>query len=152
MATTFLTKEWKEKLLKELVKLKEKDLPSVLEKLKEAIAQWDISENAEYDAAMSDREIIEARIKKIESILEDVEIIEEQKWWEIRYGSRVVIKDEKWKSYELTIVGTDESDILSGTISFKSPLWHAIQWKRKGDTAIVNAPQRKYKVTIVNVK
>ena len=152
MATTFLTKEWYEKLLAELKLLKEEKLPYVLEKLKEAIAQWDISENAEYDSAMSERELIEARIKKIEAMLEDVEIIEEQKWWEIRYGSTVVLKDEKWKLYELKIVGTNESDILEWTISFKSPLGHAIQGKKKWDKVSVTATQKKYQMTIVEVK
>ena len=152
MAKTFLTQEGYDKLLKELHELKEEKLPHTLEKLKEAIAQWDISENAEYDSAMSERELIEARIKEIENMLKDVEIIKEQKWWEIRYGSTVVLKDEKGKTYEWKIVGDHESDVLDGTISFKSPLGSAIQWKKKWDTATVNAPQKKYKVTIVEVK
>lgn len=152
MATTFLTQTWYDKLLKERKLLKEEKLPRILEKLKEAIAQWDISENAEYDTAISEKELTEARISEIQMMLDDVEIIEEQKWGEIRYGSTVILKDEKGKKYELKIVGTGESDILENTISFKSPIWRAIQGKKKGDTVQVNAPQRKYAITIVNVK
>lgn len=79
----------------EHTELKNNKLPAVLERLKEAIAQGDISENAEYDTAMGEKELIEARIAEIEQILQDVEIIEHADTSEIRYGSTVVIEDEK---------------------------------------------------------
>lgn len=152
MATTYLTKEWYEKILEELRLLKEEKLPQILERLKEAISQGDISENAEYDTAMSDKDLIEARIKQIEATLENVEIIEGGvKGGEVRYGSVVTIKDEKDRNTELTIVGSGEVDVLQWTISFESPLGAALRGKRKGDTVQVRAPQRKYSVTIVDI-
>jgi transcription elongation factor GreA len=63
--------------------------------LKEAIAQGDISENAEYDTAMGEKELIEARISEIEQTLQDVEIIEHTDTNEIRYGATVIIEDDK---------------------------------------------------------
>jgi len=152
MKTTYLTKEWYEKLLEEVRMLKEEKLPATLERLKEAISQWDISENAEYDTAMSERELIEARINEIQSILGDVEIIEHQEWWEIRYWSNVIIKDDKWREHAYTLVWTGEVDVLSNTISFESPLGHAIRGKVKGDKVQVKAPTKRYEVTIVDVK
>ena len=151
MPTTHLTQQWYEKLLEELRKLKEEQLPEILERLKEAIAQWDISENAEYDTAMSERELAERRIAEITQILDDVEIIEHQKGGDIKYGSTITLEDEKGKTFELTLVGTGEVDVLEGTISFNSPLGAALRGKKKGDTVSVNAPQRKLKMKIVDV-
>lgn len=152
LKTTYLTKEWYEKLLEELRHLKEEKLPATLGRLKEAISQWDISENAEYDTAMGEKELIEARINEIELIINDVEIIEHQEWGEIRYWSQVTIKDEKNRKSTYTLVGTGEVDILNNTISFESPLGSAIRGKAKGDKVQVRAPNKKYTVTIVDVK
>lgn len=152
MATTFLTQQWYNKLLQELAMLKDEKLPRILERLKDAIDQWDISENAEYDTAMSEKELTEARISEIELILQDVEIIEHQEWWAVRYGSVVSLEDDKGKVYELTIVGTGEVDVLAWTVSFQSPLGSAIRWKSEWDSVFVNSPNRKYSMKILKVK
>lgn len=152
MATTHLTQEWLIKLQQEHTELKNNKLPAVLERLKEAIAQGDISENAEYDTAMGEKELIEARIAEIEQILQDVEIIEHADTSEIRYGSTVVIEDEKGAVSTWRIVWSGEIDILSGTVSFESPLWHALRGKKAGDVIQVRAPQKKYSAKILEVK
>jgi transcription elongation factor GreA len=152
MTPTFLTKEWYEKLLAELHQLKHDKLPQVLERLKEAINQWDISENAEYDTAMSDKDLIESRISEIQHTLENVEIIEAwQSSSEIRFWSRVTFKDYKGRETTVTIVGSGEVDVMQGTISFDSPLGAALRGKRKGDTVHVRAPNKKYDVTITQI-
>lgn len=148
---TFLTKEWYDKLLEELRRLKEEQLPAVLDRLKEAIAQWDISENAEYDTAMGERELIEARISEIGYSLDNVEIIEHKKGTEVRYGSKVTLEDDKGRAYTYTIVGTGEVDILEGTISLQSPVGMAIRGKKKGDTVQIKAPSKRYAMKITNV-
>lgn len=153
MTKTHLTKEWYQKLIEELQLLKNEKLPNTLEKLKEAIAQWDISENAEYDTAMGEKELIEARINEIQHILENVEIIEhDTNNTEIKYWSVVVLEDEKWTKSTWTIVGSWEVDVLANTISFQSPLWHAIRWKSVGDTIQVKAPQKRYTMKIVEIR
>ncbi len=151
--THYLTKEWFEKLQAERLDLIENQLPATLERLKEAISQWDISENAEYDTSMSEKELIEGRIKEIDMILENVEIIEHKtKWGEVRYGSVVSFVDDKDREHTLTIVGTGEVDILANTISLESPLWQALRWKVKWDNVAVKSPARKYMITITNVE
>jgi transcription elongation factor GreA len=74
--------------------LKEVKLPETLSRLKDAIGQGDISENAEYDTSMSDKELIEARISEIERSLNDVSIIEASSGGEIKYGSKVSFTEE----------------------------------------------------------
>lgn len=152
ITTTYLTQEWYDKLLEEIHTLKEDKLPSTLARLKEAISQWDISENAEYDTAMADKELIESRINEITLILADVEIIKHQAWGEVRYGSTVVLIDEKGREEEWSVVGTGEIDVLNRTISFQSPIGHAIRGKQAGDKVSVRAPNKKYQLTIKEVK
>jgi len=152
IATTYLTQEWYDKLLVELNELKEVKLPATLARLKEAISQWDISENAEYDTSMSEKELIEGRIKEIGMILADVEIIQHQEGWEVRYGSTVVLVDDKGREEEWSVVGTGEVNVLNKTISFQSPVGQAIRGKQAGDTVSVRAPNRKYQLTIKEVK
>lgn len=149
----YLTQSWYDKLANELEDLKKNKLPEVLERLKEAIAQWDISENAEYDDAMSQKDLIEVRINEIEGMLENVEIIEEWQWWGVvRYWSSVTLEDDKKNVYEFTLVWAWEVDILNGSISFASPVWQAIEWKKAWDTVSVRAPRRRYEMKIVDVK
>jgi transcription elongation factor GreA len=81
---------------KELHTLKNTELPEALERLREAIGQGDISENSEYDTAISEKELIEARIEQIEELLTNVQIIEADKRGstDIRYGSKVTFERE----------------------------------------------------------
>ncbi|UFX83424.1 transcription elongation factor GreA [Candidatus Absconditicoccus praedator] len=149
----YLTQSGYDKLANELEDLKKNKLPEVLERLKEAIAQGDISENAEYDDAMSQKDLIEVRINEIEGMLENVEIIEEgQGGGVVRYGSSVTLEDDKKNVYEFTLVGAGEVDILNGSISFASPVGQAIEGKKAGDTVSVRAPRRRYEMKIVDVK
>jgi transcription elongation factor GreA len=99
MSKQYLTKEWYERLLGELKMLKDEKLPWVLIRLKEALWQWDLSENAEYDTAILEKDLTEARISEIEKLLKDVEIIDEKeaKWSkEVRHWSKVTFETESW--------------------------------------------------------
>lgn len=153
MQTTFLTKEGYENLLEELRRLKEEWLPTILGRLKEAISQWDISENAEYDTAMSERELAEARISEIEMIVQNVEIIDENqtKWGVIRYWSTVTVVDDKGRENTWKVVGSGEVNVLTSTISFQSPMGTALRGKKEGDKVQVRAPNRRYELTIKTV-
>ncbi len=153
--TNYLTKEGYDNLLAELNRLKNDDLPSALSRLKEAIGQGDISENSEYDTAISEKELIESRIGEIETFLADVQIIEDDKakTKDIRYGSKVKFEVvESGKTYEFTIVGSGEVDILGGTISFDSPVGIALKGKQKGDVVRVRADSGRYEIKVVEVK
>ena len=65
----FMTEEGLEELKKELDELKLVKRPEVINALKDARAQGDLSENAEYDAARTEQAIVESRIKELEVII-----------------------------------------------------------------------------------
>ena len=138
-------------MVNELKSLKEEKLPAVLEKLKAAIEQWDLSENAEYEQAMDEKAMIEAKIAELEEFLKNVEIIKDADLDTVGYGNKVtVLRDWKEEIYE--IVGSGEVDIFSNRISLDSPLWVAIKWKKVWEKAIVDSPKWEYEVKILKIE
>ena len=79
MKKNYLTKEGYEQLVQELNDLKKVTLPAVLERLGEAKAMGDLSENFEYKSALEDKDLVNSRIAEIETLIDDVEIIKEEK-------------------------------------------------------------------------
>ncbi len=150
-----LTREGLEKIQKELKYLKEVERPEVAQKIREALAFGDLSENAEYVAAKDRQAFVEGRILSLEKILENYELIDENKRKDgvISVGSKVKIKDTRTKTtLELTIVGSPETDPLSGKISRNSPLGKALLGKKKGDVVSVKVPAGLVQYKILKVE
>ncbi len=148
-----LTQEGLEKLQKEYRHLIDIDRPEVIEQLKVARAQGDLSENADYDAARNRQAEIEARIKDIENILADAKVIGSSSKGSkvVSLGSVVSIKDLSDNTEATyTIVGTVEADPIKGLISNVSPLGYALVGKRVGDECVVRVAQ-EYKVLILKI-
>ncbi len=124
-----MTYEGVKQLEEELQELQVVKRKEIAEKLKEARAQGDLSENAEYDAAKDEQRDIEARIEQIEQILKNVEVVveEEVETDKISVGSIVKILDVELKEkMEFKIVGSTEANSLKGKISNESPVGRAL--------------------------
>lgn len=148
-----LTKDGAEKLEKEYRHLLDIERPEVIEQIKAARAQGDLSENSDLDAARDRQAEIEARIKDIENILANAKIIDNsaKSGKVVSLGSTVEVKDlsdNTTASY--TIVGTVEANPVKGLISNVSPLGRAIVGKRVGDECVVRVAQ-EYKVQILKI-
>ncbi len=135
----------------ELENLKVVRRKEVAQKIKEARAQGDLSENAEYDAAKDEQREIEARIEELEKILKNAEVIDEDEvdTETISVGCRVKIRDMEYKEdLEYKIVGSTEANSLKGKISNESPVGKALIGAKKGETVKVEtqAGVLKYKV------
>ena len=121
--------------------------------LKEAREQGDLSENADYDAARDEQARIEGRIKEIEAILKNYEIIKEDTTNKVNIGKTVVIKVADLEDTTYTIVGSLEADPLNGKISNESPIGKGIIGCKKGQTVTVKTETgHEIKVVIVDVK
>jgi len=150
-----LTREGLEKLQKELKYLKEVERPEVAQKIREALAFGDLSENAEYAAAKDRQAFVEGRILSIEKILENYELIDDSKKKDgvVTVGSKVKIKDvNSGTTLEFTIVGSPETDPLSGKISRNSPLGKALLGKKKGEVVNVKVPAGFMNYKIIKVE
>ncbi len=166
MKKNYLTKEWYEQLVQELNELKKVKLPAVLERLGEAKAMGDLSENFEYKSALEDKDLINSRISEINVLIENVEIIKEEKKTKaekfVDYWSKVTVQTDDNDIYTVDIVGTWETTMDfdknnktikdSIKISLESPIGIAIKWKKAGDIVKMRLHTGKKDVKILEVK
>ena len=140
----------------ELNDLKLKKRPEAIAALQEARSLGDLSENAEYDAARNEQAEIEGRISQLEKLLENVEIIDENKQdkSKVNVGSTVEIKyiDEDDGVEEYQIVGSQEADPFAFKISNESPIAKALLNRRVGDVVSVDSPNGVYQVEITSIR
>ena len=147
-----LTSEGFLELETELNNLKSDDRPRIIEAIKEARAQGDLSENADYDAAREEQAKIESRIQELEYMLEHAKIIEKVSGDKVAVGTTVTVQyvdDEEEEEY--SIVGSMEADPFENKISNESPIGKAIMDRRVGDVISVESPNGSYDIKIVKI-
>lgn len=154
-----VTKEGYNELLQEQENLIHVVRQDVIRELQEARAQGDLSENADYDAARDRQARVEARIRDLEAMLANVEIIDDETVSRkknsktVKLGSTVRILDlESNEEETYTIVGSVESDPLQGKLSNITPLAVAIIDSKVGDVVTVNQVEEPYDVKILELK
>lgn len=150
----FLTQEGYDEIKEELNYLITEKRPENIIAIKEARALGDLSENADYDAARNEQAEIEARIKKLEAIIENVEIIEEVSTDAVGLGNTVKISyvDDEDDLDEYKIVGSQEADPFESKISNESPIAQALFNHKVGDIVTVESPNGNYEVEIIDIK
>lgn len=127
----------------------------IAEKIKEARAQGDLSENAEYDAAKDEQRDIEARIEELENLLKNAEVIDEDTIdvSRVNIGSKVKIQNQATKKdAEYVIVGGSEANSLNGKISADSPIGRALIGAKKNDVVKVEAPKGEFKFKVLKIE
>lgn len=149
-----LTSQGKKKLEDELNDLKVNRRAEIAQKIKEARAQGDLSENAEYDAAKEEQGEIESRIGQIEEILKNSEVVEDGgDESRVFIGAIVTVFDEEdEEEYDVTIVGANEADSLHNMISHDSPLGAALMGSVIGDVVTVEAPAGSFNYKVINIR
>lgn len=150
-----VTKEGLAELQKEYEYLVHVERDQVIEELRAARAQGDLSENADYDAARDHQARVEARIRQLDDMLKNIVIIDGGKKSRskiVRLGSTVTLEFQDTMERETyTIVGTVESDPVNGKLSNETPLAAAILEHKVNETVpvLVNPT---YNVKIIDVK
>lgn len=153
MKKEYITKENKEALEKEYQELTQVKRAEIIAAIEYAKSLGDLSENAEYHSAREAQARLVERISTIEHILNNAVVVEPSATGAIGVGSSVTIKkvgDTNTRNY--MIVGSEESDMLAGKISYKSPLGSALFEKKKGDVVSVEAPKGVIEYEIISVE
>ena len=150
----FLTQEGYDEIKEELNNLINVKRPENIIAIKEARALGDLSENADYDAARNEQAEIEARIKKLEHVIDNAEIIEEISTDKVGLGNTVTISyvDDEDDTDEYKIVGSQEADPFESKISNESPIAKALMNHKVGDIVSVESPNGSYEIKIVEIK
>lgn len=149
-----LTAEGYRKYQEELSDLKTTKAAEITQRLAEARAQGDLSENSEYDDAKEAQAKNEARIKEIESLLKDAVVLSDDdiSKTNVSLGSTVTLRDEETKEEtEYSIVNANEEDIFENRLSVDSPVGKAIIGKKKGASVTVTTPAGAFKYKIVKI-
>ena len=136
----------------ELNELKNVRRLEIIQALKEARAQGDLSENADYDAARNEQAIVEAKIQELEYKLEHAEIIDKKGKNTVSLGSTVTISYEDGAKDTYSIVGAMEADPFDNKISNESPLGISLLKHKVGDKVFVESPNGGYNIVIEEIK
>lgn len=148
-----LTREGYDQIVVELKVLKEKKLPTAIQRVAIARSFGDLSENAEYHSAREDLSFIEGRIVELETLKANAKIIHSNKQSKNRVdlGSTVTLKIGKDR-HIYHIVGEWEANPEEKKISHQSPLGKALLGKIKGDEIEIEAPAGRLKYVVVSVE
>jgi transcription elongation factor GreA len=152
MPSSYLTREGFERLQKELDYLRTEKRNQVAERLRDALEDGELIENAELEAAKNEQSFVEGRIKELEILLANAHLIKESDNSDIiQVGSKVKVKEEGYDPEEYVIVGAAEADPRLGRISNESPLGKALLNKKAGDKVKVEAPGGEFEIEILSI-
>jgi len=143
-------------LKQELIFLKEKKRPEIVDAIAEARSHGDLKENAEYHAAKEQQSHNEGRIQEIEDKIARANIIDVTKInneGKVIFGCTVILENlDTQEIINYKIVGKDEADLKKKLIYFQSPIGRGIIGKNKGDLVEITTPSGKKNFEIKNVK
>jgi transcription elongation factor GreA len=151
----YLTPEGLTKVKQELEYLTGTRRREVAQMIAEAKAEGDISENAGYDEAKTAQGFLEGRIRELENVLKNAEVIQENNGPANRVDiGRTVVIREVGSDYEetYTIVGSMEADPTNGRVSNQSPMGQALLGKKIGQEAVVSSPAGEISFEVVKIE
>ena len=155
MAKEFkLTAARVKELEEELNYLKTTRMQEVVEDIKEARSQGDLSENSEYDEARNEQAKLFGRIAEIEDILAHAVMIEDENEasGRIRLGCTVQVQDlSSQEILEFRITGSQEANPMLGKMSDDSPFGRALVGHGPGEVVTVEAPAGRFEAKILSV-
>src|SRR5689334_8391354 len=138
-----MTPEGHQALSVELKQLQTVERPKISKEIGIAREHGDLRENAEYHAAKEKQGQIEARIAHLEGMLSRAEVIDSTQMHgdRVKFGARITLEDvDSGDTKTFRIVGPEEADIASGTISVTAPMARACINHEVGNEVRVRAP------------
>ena len=153
-AYSYYTEEGLKKLKDELQEMKTKGRSAIAAAIAEARDKGDLSENAEYDAAKDAQGLLELKISKLEEVVGNARLIDENMidLSKVSILSKVKIKNiRNGNTMNYTLVAEEEADLKTGRISVKSPIGAGLLGKKVGEKATVNAPAGSIEFEIIEI-
>jgi transcription elongation factor GreB len=151
----YITPEGYKRLTAELEFLHFKKRPEVVGFLADAAAEGDRSENAEYIYRKRQLREIDRRMRFLGKRLDHVAVVDpkaQTRRDRVFFGATVTVDDEEGQRHVYRIVGVDEVEGATGTISWKSPVGKALLGKGLGDTVTVRWHAGEREITVVAIE
>jgi transcription elongation factor GreA len=155
MPTTQLTQETYDRLSSELEDLTTRGRIEIAKQIEAARALGDLSENGDYHAAKDAQGKMEARIRQLQAMLEDAEVVEksDDKPTTVEIGTVVSIRYEDDGEEESYFVGSIEEKRDGLTVlSPNSPLGKVLLGRSVNEHVSYMAPNGEIKVIILNIE
>jgi transcription elongation factor GreA len=151
---TYLTAEGAAKLKAELTQLKGPEREALAKRLRSAIQEGDLSENADYHKAKEDQGFLEGRIQDLEHVLRDAIIVESSQGQHdtVEVGVWVTIQEEDYDPERYHLVGAKEANPRDAKISNESPIGKALMGHRVGDTIVAQTPVGEVRMKILKIE
>ncbi|GIV27682.1 MAG: transcription elongation factor GreA [Bacteroidia bacterium] len=150
----FYTEEGLQKLKDELHRLKTEERKKVAQQIAEAREKGDLSENAEYDAALEAQAHLEARIGELEQILQNARVIDQSQLntEKVSMFTKVKLKNHTTKTIvEYYLVAENEANISQGKLSIASPIGKCLIGRTVGEIVEVKVPAGLLKLEILEI-
>ena len=152
-----LTTQAHTRLTEELERLKTEGRSHMAERLQHARELGDIRENAEYDAAKNEQGLMEARIRELERMLKDPDIIDSVAVAESASpGVLVILRplDDDDGDEEKYLLAASKEERMAGarTVSVSSPLGKALLGTRPGDRVFYAAPGGTFSYEVLRLE
>lgn len=150
----YVTEEGLQAIKDELKQLTTVTRDELSEKLRVAISQGDLKENADYHDAKERQGFTEARIRDLEDALRRAQVITDPvKTDRVRVGSTVTVSEDGYDEEETyQLVGAREADPSKGMVSNESPIGKALLGAKKGQTVAFESPGGTISFTVVSIK
>jgi transcription elongation factor GreA len=150
---SYLTSDGEKKLRTELEELKGPARENLSKRLRAAIQQGDLSENADYIQAKEEQGFLEGRIQELEQILKNVIIIDESAQMRdmVDIGAHITVQEEEYPPDTYYLVGPKEADPKNGRISYESPIGKALIGHHVGDVVSAETPGGMIRLKIINI-
>jgi transcription elongation factor GreA len=152
MSENKLTRATYDRLHAELLQLTTEGRVKIARTIETARHLGDLSENADYHSAKNEQGMMEARIRKLEAMLTDVQVVDEVATTEVSTGTVVSLRYEGDDEIERYLVGSieEEQDGVP-VVSPDSPLGQALLGRKPGEMVEYQAPGGTLKVEIVAI-
>jgi transcription elongation factor GreA len=149
----YLTPDAATKLRKELEELKGPRRSELAQRLRFAIQQGDLTENADYLAAKEEQAFLEGRILELETLLRDAIVVDNSEPCDqVRIGCTVTVIIDDREERVFHLVGMKEADPRQGKISHESPIGKALLESRVGDKVTAETPAGKIQLKVLEIR
>lgn len=150
---SYLTAEGKAKIEAELEDLINVKRPALAARLRDAIQQGDLSENADYHVAKEDQAFLEGKVLELQGILRHAVIIQDAGPSDtVKMGSKVTVQEPGESPETYTLMGAKEANPREGKISNDSPIGSALLSHKVGDTVKAKTPAGEITFKILKIE
>ncbi|MFO8142196.1 MAG: transcription elongation factor GreB [Marinobacter sp.] len=150
----YITPDGEQALREELQFLWKVKRPEVTQAVREAAAQGDRSENAEYIYGKKQLREIDRRVRFLGKRLDELTVVDRlpDDQSRVYFGAWVTVEDEDGDEQSYRLVGSDEFDLGKGYLSINSPLARALVGKHLDDEVSVKTPEGWKVVVITGIR